>query len=416
MKTSLSALAALLLTASAHAQAGEPPCTPVQPRLPAVDWQGEAAYLARAEVRDGRVTAVTVTALTAGVERRAQRAMVQAINQALRDARCQPGEHVYEQRITFRTDTIAERCSGDAARSVDWTGACVDGLADGEGRLEVHDAGGKLLYRHEGRLKAGRRDGPGVTTRADGSFVEGAFMDDRLQGTGRARFANGDQFDGTWQAGLASGEGRWQFANGDQLQGQWLQGLLRHGNYRWAHGASSTGGFAASRPDGPGELQFADGAVLRAGFVRGRPDGPAQLRLPEGGVQEAQFKNGALDNTAPSFANSARSTHTMRLQRLRMPALAPMPRLDDDRQVSLACTIQAQFESRDFGWKGRAVYQATVVVRDGQVQSVDIGIKTSSGDSGVDSTYIKGLKQAVAEGTRCTGDATLRRDFVVERR
>ncbi|MFG6442868.1 hypothetical protein [Roseateles sp. LKC17W] len=108
-KTFFAGLAALLLAGSAQAQPAEPVCQVKQPKVPPVEWRGQAAYQARADVREGRVTTVEIRSLMGGVDRRAQRAFAQAITEALRAARCQPGEHVFEQRFDFdvRSDGAA---------------------------------------------------------------------------------------------------------------------------------------------------------------------------------------------------------------------------------------------------------------------------------------------------------------------
>lgn len=102
-KTFLAGLAALLLAGFAQAQPAAPVCQVKQPRVPPVEWRGQAAYQARAEVREGRVTKLEIRSLTGGVDRRSARALVLSIEQALRGARCQPGDHVFEQRFDFDT-------------------------------------------------------------------------------------------------------------------------------------------------------------------------------------------------------------------------------------------------------------------------------------------------------------------------
>ena len=100
----LAAVSALLLAGPALAQQPESPdevCSVRAPKIPVVDWSGQAAYRAKATVKDGRVVAVEISALTRGVERRAQRSIVQAVSQALQGARCQPGDHVFEKTFSF---------------------------------------------------------------------------------------------------------------------------------------------------------------------------------------------------------------------------------------------------------------------------------------------------------------------------
>ena len=54
-------------------------CTKMgKPDMPSVNWSGEALYKAVATVKAGRVTAVEITSLRGGVDRKAQRALVQA--------------------------------------------------------------------------------------------------------------------------------------------------------------------------------------------------------------------------------------------------------------------------------------------------------------------------------------------------
>lgn len=102
MKTLLiAATTALLLTGWAQAQPAGPACQVSAPRVPVLDWQGHAAYEATATARDGRVVAIEVRGMNGGVERRVHRALVEAINEALQKASCQPGKHVFTLRFDF---------------------------------------------------------------------------------------------------------------------------------------------------------------------------------------------------------------------------------------------------------------------------------------------------------------------------
>ncbi len=126
MKTFLTGMTALLLTASAPAQSADAPICQVTLPQPIVDWQGEAEYLARAEVRNGRVTKAEITSLRGGVDRRAQRALTMAITQALHEARCLPGDHVHEQRFSFHLGTppVSTACVVDEPKTPEtrWKG------------------------------------------------------------------------------------------------------------------------------------------------------------------------------------------------------------------------------------------------------------------------------------------------------
>jgi periplasmic protein TonB len=80
-------------------------CTKMgKPDMPSVNWSGEALYKAIATVKAGRVTAVEITSLRGGVDRKAQRSLIQAIEATLRDTYECPGDHVFEQEFQFKIE------------------------------------------------------------------------------------------------------------------------------------------------------------------------------------------------------------------------------------------------------------------------------------------------------------------------
>jgi protein TonB len=80
-------------------------CTKMgKPEMPSLNWSGEALYKAVATVKAGRVTSVEISALKGGVDRKAQRAMIAAIQQTLTETYECPGDHVFEQEFQFRNE------------------------------------------------------------------------------------------------------------------------------------------------------------------------------------------------------------------------------------------------------------------------------------------------------------------------
>ena len=80
-------------------------CTKMgKPEMPSVNWSGEALYKAIATVKAGRVTAVEITSMRGGVDRKAQRALIQAIEATLRDTYECPGDHQFEQEFQFKIE------------------------------------------------------------------------------------------------------------------------------------------------------------------------------------------------------------------------------------------------------------------------------------------------------------------------
>uniref|UniRef100_UPI0018E9FA2E hypothetical protein n=1 Tax=Pelomonas sp. KK5 TaxID=1855730 RepID=UPI0018E9FA2E len=78
-------------------------CTKMgRPEAPSLNWSGEAAYKVTATVKAGRVVGIEAQPLRSGVDRKAQRALVGAIESTLRDTYECPGDHVFEQEFVFK--------------------------------------------------------------------------------------------------------------------------------------------------------------------------------------------------------------------------------------------------------------------------------------------------------------------------
>ena len=80
-------------------------CTKMgKPEVPSVNWSGEALYKVVATVKSGRVSGIEVTSLRSGVDRKAQRALIAAIEETLKDTYECPGDHVFEQEFQFKIE------------------------------------------------------------------------------------------------------------------------------------------------------------------------------------------------------------------------------------------------------------------------------------------------------------------------
>ncbi len=75
--------------------------TPVMPKVETA-WRGEALFKVVATVRDGSVVMTEMTPLTSGVDRVAQRAIMQSIDATMRDTYECPGNHVFEMQFSFK--------------------------------------------------------------------------------------------------------------------------------------------------------------------------------------------------------------------------------------------------------------------------------------------------------------------------
>jgi hypothetical protein len=98
-----------------------------------------------------------------------------------------------------------------ANETVTWSGTCnADGRASGQGALEWHSDGS--VYKYEGAMQDGKRQGKGV------------YM-----------YPNGNRYEGEWRDGVAHGAGEY-WTRDRHFVGTWTDGCFRDGNFRTSVG------------------------------------------------------------------------------------------------------------------------------------------------------------------------------------
>jgi predicted nucleic acid-binding Zn-ribbon protein len=102
----------------------------------------------------------------------------------------------------------------DADISTNYTGECVNGLAEGKG-----EAAGKDQYT--GQFKAGMKHGNGRYRWANGGAYEGFWESDLMHGFGRFEFANGSRFEGNYFNNKKKGQGTLSLVKGDKGLNSW---------------------------------------------------------------------------------------------------------------------------------------------------------------------------------------------------
>jgi hypothetical protein len=114
-----------------------------------------------------------------------------------------------------------------------WSGACRNGLGQGQGVLQWFEAG-RPGDRYEGELRDGKQTGHGVITSTDGRRYEGDFRDGTMSGNGTYSSPNGDHYDGEWRSGKPNGVGRFVSVVGGTYDGFWTNGCFKDGARRAA--------------------------------------------------------------------------------------------------------------------------------------------------------------------------------------
>lgn len=99
-----------------------------------------------------------------------------------------------------------------------WDGACINGKANGFGKLTKYDDG-KLESTFEGNYKDGIREGKGTFSHKDGSIAKGNYVNGQLVGFGTRTSENGDKYEGEFLNYREHGKGTYYYANGSKFEG-----------------------------------------------------------------------------------------------------------------------------------------------------------------------------------------------------
>jgi hypothetical protein len=131
--------------------------------------------------------------------------------------------------------------------TVSWTGACVDGYAQGLGTATfTHDGQSQSFTANfvHGMIP----DGHVISRWGQGWSYDGEAVGGRFQGAGILTTDASDRFDGQWTDGKMNGFGVLLRASGERYAGDWKD----------------------DKPNGSGELRQADGNLVRGIFVDGK--------------------------------------------------------------------------------------------------------------------------------------------------
>lgn len=145
--------------------------------------------------------------------------------------------------------------------TVSWSGACPNGLAQGQGVLQWFDSG-NLVVQYAGGFLAGKLNGHGVMSFPNGERRDAVWRDDKRNGHGVTTWPNGDRYDGEFRDDKMDGHGVYVFSSGNRYSGDWRDDRYNgHGTKTWADGARYDGAWQDGKANGQGHLVTSDGSV-----------------------------------------------------------------------------------------------------------------------------------------------------------
>ncbi|MEJ6007638.1 hypothetical protein WG899_18980 [Paucibacter sp. AS339] len=298
--------------------------------------------------------------------------------------------------------------------SLEWSGACVNGLADGTGQRQW-SVGGKPIVSFVGPVKAGRAEGQGILRLPGGGVYEGDFKDGLRQGHAVLRGGNGFIYEGDFVGGKPSGAGKARFGNGDSYEGGYRAGYMDgEGQYRWAQGDVYQGQFSASRPAGQGELRFTRGGVYRGDFVAGRAQGKGVALSPEGNRYTGEFLDGlptgqgVITTAAGEVKNPPLAVALLSEFSFAFPSTAVYVRPGN---ASMFCTKMSRPAIPLLNWTGQARYLAQATIRGGRVVSIKLQTLVDPKNEHVNASLTDAITRVLHEGYECPGDHVIEQEF-----
>ena len=109
--------------------------------------------------------------------------------------------------------------------TVEWSGKCVNGYADGSGKLEWF-INMELIEVYEGAMSEGWASGEGTLISKDGYRYTGSWKKSTQSGFGIAETLDGYRYKGNWKNGKQHGWGTLIQPNGESISGEWVEGEL----------------------------------------------------------------------------------------------------------------------------------------------------------------------------------------------
>ena len=179
--------------------------------------------------------------------------------------------------------------------TVHWSGACNDGVADGEGTLtrETTQDWDWHPIQETGRFVNGKQHGPWASRDAEGDVQEGPYVEGKRHGQWVFRDAEGDVQEGPYVDGKRHGQWAFRDAEGDVQEGPYVDGE-KHGNWVESYGSGvHEGPYVNGVKHGRWVERYSyRGNVEEGPYVEGKRHGQWMFRDADGHVYGGSYVNG----------------------------------------------------------------------------------------------------------------------------
>ncbi|WP_430814047.1 hypothetical protein [Carboxylicivirga sp. RSCT41] len=184
--------------------------------------------------------------------------------------------------------------------SVEWTGECKDGTANGYGKLIWYLKGKKTNNVYTGFMKNGRPEGKGkyeTQTKFFKETFEGVFQNGELSFGTIYSYSKQDttKYVGEITNWKANGHGVMSFSDGDWFKGEFKDNYFIDGVYTvpsLGYKIESSEWKYYSTPKGT--LTWGDGSVYIGELEVYLPHGNGMIVYPDGVIQKGKWRNGIL--------------------------------------------------------------------------------------------------------------------------
>ena len=119
--------------------------------------------------------------------------------------------------------------------SLVWDGNCVDGKAQGFGKMSTY-SDGKFESLFEGSFSEGIEQGSGKIIFSDSEVISGNFINGQLSGFGSSINGSGDKYEGDFINGWIHGLGEMNYLNGTKFKGFFVKGIPYTGDFTGTDG------------------------------------------------------------------------------------------------------------------------------------------------------------------------------------